>query len=277
MWENKFDEAKLDIQVERDLRVTVAPVKPLVGPGEDGRARGHDRRPARPAGLGRALDRDGRSVALAALQRPLPPIGPFFYNQTRTGAFSTEATNTFRYAPATMRRGAGRRRGGRADRGRDGQRGRSRRCAERARPAGARVTAALQSDQDAPASCRLLHVPPQPSPREASRREGLRHDDGRNGRRRHGRKQWAGRARSDSLLGDQKTVQADTGSDRMTSEARETSRRQTSRKKLARTLQRDSSSQSHLGMRSPLARQARVRTSPPASGLPRRPTGTPAS
>ncbi len=34
MWENKFDQAKLDIQVERDLRVTLAPVKPIVGPGE---------------------------------------------------------------------------------------------------------------------------------------------------------------------------------------------------------------------------------------------------
>ncbi len=33
---------------------------------------------------------------------PLPAIGPFFYNQTRTGAFATEATNTFRYAPATV-------------------------------------------------------------------------------------------------------------------------------------------------------------------------------
>ena len=31
----------------------------------------------------------------------LPEIGPFFFGQTRTGAFSTEATNTFRYAPAT--------------------------------------------------------------------------------------------------------------------------------------------------------------------------------
>ena len=32
----------------------------------------------------------------------LPAIGPFFYNQTRTGAFATEATNTFRYQPATV-------------------------------------------------------------------------------------------------------------------------------------------------------------------------------
>ena len=49
MWENKFDQAKLDIQVERDLRVTVAPVKPIVGPGEAGRAGDHHGRPARPA------------------------------------------------------------------------------------------------------------------------------------------------------------------------------------------------------------------------------------
>ena len=61
---------KLDIQVERDLRVTVAPAKPLVGPGDDGRARGHDGRPARPARRGRAVDRDDRPVAVAALRRP---------------------------------------------------------------------------------------------------------------------------------------------------------------------------------------------------------------
>ena len=34
----------------------------------------------------------------------LPQIGEFFYSQTRTGAFATEATNTFRYAPATVAR-----------------------------------------------------------------------------------------------------------------------------------------------------------------------------
>jgi tetratricopeptide (TPR) repeat protein len=31
----------------------------------------------------------------------LPAIGPFFFGQTRTGAFASEATNTFRYEPAT--------------------------------------------------------------------------------------------------------------------------------------------------------------------------------
>ena len=32
----------------------------------------------------------------------LPPIGPYFYDQTRTGAFTTEATNTFRDEPTTL-------------------------------------------------------------------------------------------------------------------------------------------------------------------------------
>ena len=32
----------------------------------------------------------------------LPTIGPFFYDQTRTAAFATESTDTFRYQPATV-------------------------------------------------------------------------------------------------------------------------------------------------------------------------------
>ena len=32
----------------------------------------------------------------------MPPIGPFFHDQTRTGAFATEATNTFRDEPNTQ-------------------------------------------------------------------------------------------------------------------------------------------------------------------------------
>ena len=70
MWRNECDQARLDIQVERDLRVTVAPAKPTVGPGEPVELEVTHRRPARPAGRGRAIDRDGRPVALAALQRP---------------------------------------------------------------------------------------------------------------------------------------------------------------------------------------------------------------
>ena len=90
-------------------------------------AAGHPGR-ARPAGDGHAdeaessgpggevevevttADQLGRPVAaevsLALVDRSLlrlfddrlPPIGPFFYDQTRTGAFATESTNTFRYA-----------------------------------------------------------------------------------------------------------------------------------------------------------------------------------
>jgi len=96
-----FDEARLDVRVERDLRVTVAPVKPAVGPGEE------------VAFDVSTADQMGRPVAaevsVALVDRSLlrefadalPPIGPFFYDQTRTGAFATGATNTFRYEPRT--------------------------------------------------------------------------------------------------------------------------------------------------------------------------------
>ncbi|MGD0039833.1 MAG: alpha-2-macroglobulin family protein, partial [Isosphaeraceae bacterium] len=102
MWENKFDEAKLDIEVERDLRVTVAPVKPLVGPGDD-----VELEVTTVDQLGRPASAE---ISIAMIDRSLlrlygdrmPPIGAFFYNQTRTGAFSTEATNTFHYAPETI-------------------------------------------------------------------------------------------------------------------------------------------------------------------------------
>jgi len=98
---DKFDRAALDIRVERDLRVTVQPTKPAVGPGEDVEVEVT------------TVDQLGRPVAaevgLALVDRsllrqfadPLPAIGRFFYDQTRTGAFATEATNTFRDEPAT--------------------------------------------------------------------------------------------------------------------------------------------------------------------------------
>ena len=101
MWENTFDEAKLDVDVERDLKVTVAPVKPMVGPGEDVElevtAVDQLGRPA-PAEL--SISVVDRSLLRFAGDR-MPAIGSFFYSQVRTGAFSTEATNTFHYAPAT--------------------------------------------------------------------------------------------------------------------------------------------------------------------------------
>jgi tetratricopeptide (TPR) repeat protein len=102
MWQNECDEARLDIQVERDLRVTLKPAKPSVGPGE-------------PVELDiTAVDQLGHPVSaelsiamvdqslLRLFNDRLPEIGSFFYNQTRTGAFATQATNTFRYQPNTM-------------------------------------------------------------------------------------------------------------------------------------------------------------------------------
>ena len=102
MWRNECDRAALDIQVERDLRVTVTPAKPMVGPGES-----VDLDVSTVDQLGRPV---AAELSIAMVDRsllrlfgdPLPAIGPFFYNQTRTGAFATETTNTFRYAPATV-------------------------------------------------------------------------------------------------------------------------------------------------------------------------------
>ncbi len=96
-----FDEASLDVRVERDLRVSLRPKKPNVGPGEavEVEVTTVDQ-------LGRPV---AAEVAVALVDRALlrrfedkqPAIGPFFYDQTRTGAFATAATNTFRYEPAT--------------------------------------------------------------------------------------------------------------------------------------------------------------------------------
>ena len=102
MWRNKCDRATLDLQVERDLRVTVAPAKPIVGPGE-----AVELEVSTVDQLGRPVSAE-LSIAMVdqSLLRlfgdPLPAIGSFFYNQTRTGAFATEWTNTFWYAPATV-------------------------------------------------------------------------------------------------------------------------------------------------------------------------------
>src|SRR5262249_61281586 len=96
-----FDEAKLDVRVERDLRVELKPTKPSVGPGDE-----VELEVTTVDQLGRAVSAE-LSVALVdqSLLRlygdRLPAIGPFFYDQTRAGAFATQATNTFRYEPAT--------------------------------------------------------------------------------------------------------------------------------------------------------------------------------
>ncbi len=97
----RFDEARLDLRIERDLRVTLVPRRPRVGPGEEVEVDVT------------AADQMGRPVAaelsLALVDQSLlriygdrmPSIGPYFYNQTRTGAFATQSTNLFDYASAT--------------------------------------------------------------------------------------------------------------------------------------------------------------------------------
>src|SRR5436305_4550155 len=93
-----FHEARIDLKIERELRVSVAPMRPTVGPGEESEVEVT------------TLDVLGRPVAaelsLALVDRALlrqfadklPTIDAFFRPPSRVGAFSATATNTFRYA-----------------------------------------------------------------------------------------------------------------------------------------------------------------------------------
>ena len=102
MREDRLDSARLDLNIERDLRVTLAPVKPTVGPGE-----AIELEVTTVDQLGRPVSAE---VSIAMVDQSLlrlfgdtqTPIGAFFYNQTRSGAFATSSTNTFKYEPATV-------------------------------------------------------------------------------------------------------------------------------------------------------------------------------
>lgn len=101
MWRDRLDDARLDLAVERDLRVTVTPTKPQFGPGE---AVEVDVTTVDQLGRPVAAELSLAVVDMSLLKRfgdPLPNIGRFFYDQKRTGAFAVSSTNTFRYAPAT--------------------------------------------------------------------------------------------------------------------------------------------------------------------------------
>jgi alpha-2-macroglobulin len=101
MVKNEFDQAKLDVQVERDLQVTVSAAKPTVGPGEEVALEVTTRdQLGHPVSAELSIAVVDQSL-LRLFGDALPAIGPFFYGQSRTGAFATEATNTFTYAPAT--------------------------------------------------------------------------------------------------------------------------------------------------------------------------------
>ena len=96
-----LDEARLDLSITRDLRVSLKPIRPTIAPGEEVVLEVT------------TLDQLDRPVAaelsLALVDRALlrlhadtaPPIGPFFNDRTRTNAFTTGTTNAFRYSPTS--------------------------------------------------------------------------------------------------------------------------------------------------------------------------------
>ncbi len=97
-----FDEARLDFRVERDLRVSLKPIKGRVEPGEASEFEvTTEDQLGRPVAAELSVALVDKSL-LRQFRDNLPPIGPFFYDQTRTDAFSTSSTNTFQYAPTTI-------------------------------------------------------------------------------------------------------------------------------------------------------------------------------
>jgi tetratricopeptide (TPR) repeat protein len=102
MDKTRFDSAQLNLRVARDLRVTVAPTKPKVGPGESVEVDVTTvDQLGQPVSAELSLALVDRSLLRLFADR-LPPIGAFFHNQERTGSFATESTNTFHYHPATV-------------------------------------------------------------------------------------------------------------------------------------------------------------------------------
>ena len=101
MADQRFDEARFDVVVERDLRVSLQPKTARLGPGAEVEVEVT------------TVDQMGRPVAaeialalvdqtlLRQFRDKLPPIGAFFYDQTRLGAFTTESTITFADHPTT--------------------------------------------------------------------------------------------------------------------------------------------------------------------------------
>jgi TolA-binding protein len=93
-------QSRIDLTLDRDLRVTLVPARPVVKPGEPVELEVTTRdQLGRPVSAELSLAMVDRAL-LARFGDPLPPIQSVFYNQSRTGAFSTRSTGTFRYAPA---------------------------------------------------------------------------------------------------------------------------------------------------------------------------------
>ena len=76
MAKNELDQARLDVQVERDLKVEISVAKAVGRPGRPGRNRRHDRRSARPAGSPPSFrSRWSISRCLRLFNDSLPAIG----------------------------------------------------------------------------------------------------------------------------------------------------------------------------------------------------------
>ncbi len=86
MVKNEFDQAKLDVQVERDLQVTINVAKPTVGPGDQVELDVTTRdQLGRPVAAELSIAVVDQSL-LRLFSDALPAIGPFFFGQSRTGA-----------------------------------------------------------------------------------------------------------------------------------------------------------------------------------------------
>ncbi|MDX2036423.1 MAG: MG2 domain-containing protein [Isosphaeraceae bacterium] len=101
MTAQRFDTASIDLKVERDLRVAINVAKPTVAPGEKVvlEVTTVDQL-GRPVAAEVAVGLVDRSL-LRLFGDKMPEIGTYFYNQTRTGSFTTTSTNTFVDHPPT--------------------------------------------------------------------------------------------------------------------------------------------------------------------------------
>jgi len=104
MRERKQDSARLDITVDRGLKLTLKPKAGQVKPGEPVEAElvatDQNDKPA-VAEISMALV-DKALLRLFPDERNRPNLSRTFYDQTRLGAFSTVSTNVFEYRPATI-------------------------------------------------------------------------------------------------------------------------------------------------------------------------------
>ena len=103
MRDQRQDSARLDVRVERGLKVSIKPLADQVKPGQSVEVELT------------ATDQNGQPVeaelSLSLVDKALlrlfgeirPDLQSFFYDQSRIGAFATTTTNVFKYMPATVR------------------------------------------------------------------------------------------------------------------------------------------------------------------------------